>query len=76
MRASVVALLAVTILAGVSPVAVAGSERVEDLMRDLQILPLDARTPPPLALIALDGKRVSLADFRGRPLLVYFWASW
>jgi thiol-disulfide isomerase/thioredoxin len=32
--------------------------------------------PPPLDLAALDGGRVSLADLRGAPALVVFWAPW
>ncbi len=31
---------------------------------------------PPLALRALDGADVRLADFRGRTVLVNFWATW
>jgi cytochrome c biogenesis protein CcmG/thiol:disulfide interchange protein DsbE len=38
--------------------------------------PLLGRAAPDFALRDLDGHDVRLADFRGRPLLVYFWASW
>jgi thiol-disulfide isomerase/thioredoxin len=31
---------------------------------------------PGFALTSLDGKKVSLADYRGRPVLVNFWATW
>lgn len=31
---------------------------------------------PSFALADLDGTPVSLADFRGRPVIVNFWASW
>lgn len=48
---------------------------LEDLLWDLQIVPLDDATPPPLALATLDGATTSLADFRGRPVLLYFWES-
>lgn len=32
--------------------------------------------PPALSLVDLDGKPVSLADYRGKVLLLDFWASW
>lgn len=33
-------------------------------------------TAPPLAGTTVDGRTVSLADFRGKPVIVNFWASW
>lgn len=38
---------------------------------------LTAGTPAPdLALPSLDGDTVSLTDFRGKRLLLFFWGSW
>jgi cytochrome oxidase Cu insertion factor (SCO1/SenC/PrrC family) len=55
----------------------AGSgEAIEELLFELQMVPLDGQTPPPFTLETLTGQRVSLADFRGQVLLVYFWATW
>ena len=34
------------------------------------------RAGPAIEGLTLDGKRLSLADFRGRPVLVNTWASW
>ncbi len=31
---------------------------------------------PDFTLTGLDGQEVSLSDFRGRPVLINFWASW
>ncbi len=31
---------------------------------------------PPLAGVTLDGRSMSLADLRGTPVVVNFWASW
>lgn len=58
-----------------APAARVVTERVEDLMMDLQIIPLDGPAPA-LALEGLDGRRVTLADLAGRPALIYFWATW
>jgi len=34
------------------------------------------KTAPAFSLSNLDGKKVSLADYKGRPVLVNFWATW
>jgi thiol-disulfide isomerase/thioredoxin len=38
--------------------------------------PLLGKLAPEFGLESLDGRKVSLADYRGRPLVVTFWASW
>ena len=48
-----------------------------DLLEGLRLnLPV-ATTPPPLALKRLDsGRTLTLRELRGRPVLLYFWATW
>jgi cytochrome c biogenesis protein CcmG/thiol:disulfide interchange protein DsbE len=38
--------------------------------------PLLDRPAPDFSLSDLEGRRISLADYRGRPVIVNFWASW
>ena len=49
---------------------------LDDLLMDLQLVPLDGQRPKPFALPSLDGRRVALADLAGKPALLYFWATW
>jgi thiol-disulfide isomerase/thioredoxin len=37
---------------------------------------LQGQAAPAFALVDLNGKKVSLADFKGKPVLVNFWATW
>ncbi len=37
---------------------------------------LEGKPAPGFTLLNLDGKEVSLADYKGRPVLVNFWATW
>jgi thiol-disulfide isomerase/thioredoxin len=37
---------------------------------------LRGKTAPAFTLATLDGKKVSLADYKGRPVLLNFWATW
>ncbi len=43
----------------------------------MQVAPYDPpKASPPLALPDLQGKTVSLADLKGKVVLVFFWATW
>lgn len=75
-RDSTAVALAVLALLLAGALSATGSEVVEDLLFDLQLVPLDGQAPPPFTLEALDGKRVSLTDFKGQVVFLYFWASW
>ncbi len=70
-RSIVVPVLA--LLLSAAPVA---ADTVDDLLFDLQLVPLDGQAPPEFTLPGLDGKPVSLSQFQGRVVLLYFWASW
>jgi cytochrome oxidase Cu insertion factor (SCO1/SenC/PrrC family) len=67
--------LAIAVLA-TAAASTAAPATLDDLMMDMRVTPLDREAPPPLAVTTLDGGRVTLADFRGRVVLVYFWATW
>lgn len=49
-----------------------GFTRDERYMRN----PVSAEQAPSLTLTLFDGKLIKLADFRGKTVLVNFWASW
>jgi hypothetical protein len=57
--------------------AVAADKVLDDLLFDLQLVPMTGQVPPPFELERLDdGKKTTLAEHRGRPVLLYFWATW
>lgn len=43
---------------------------------DRQAVPTDGPRAPAIAFELFDGSPATLADYRGRPLVVNFWASW
>jgi len=49
---------------------------LEERLWDLHIEPRDAEPAPAFTLESLAGERVSLSDWRGRAVLLYFWATW
>ncbi|HEY7521467.1 MAG TPA: hypothetical protein VIE36_24515 [Methylomirabilota bacterium] len=76
MRTGVLVVAAAGLLLAGSLVLEAGGVDAGRLER-LRLIPAGGGAPPPLALPRLDdGRTVSLADLRGRAVLVYFWASW
>lgn len=66
------ALLLGLLLAATPP----SGEELEERLWDLHIVPLDSEPAPAFTLEPLAGKQVSLSDFRGRAVLLYFWATW
>ena len=72
------ALATLALAAGTGPIPAAAKDKVlEDLLFDLQLVPLEGQTPPAFTLERFaDGKKVTLAEQRGRPLMLYFWATW
>ena len=52
------------------------SEDLEERLWDLHIVTLEAEPAPAFTLESLAGERVSLSAWRGRAVLLYFWATW
>lgn len=70
----VFAVLAV-VLAPVSAPAVEGE--IRGLLRELWIqVPSREAPAPEFALPDLNGSPVRLSQYRGRPLMLYFWTTW
>ena len=55
---------------------VVGAERPASGAEDSRFLPVKETATPALALRDLAGQPVTLADYRGRVVLVNFWATW
>src|SRR5215471_10630672 len=71
-----VAMLQALLLGFLLAATPAAGEDLEERLWDLHIVPLDAEPAPAFTLESLAGERVSLADLRGRAVLLYFWATW
>ena len=52
------------------------ADDVDRLLRELQLTALPGERPPAFTLPTVDGGTTSLADHRGKVVLVYFWATW
>ena len=69
------ALLALAAVAGAQPRG-RNADALEELLFDLYLVPLEGRAPSPFAPKTFDGREVSLAAFRGKVVLIYYWATW
>jgi cytochrome oxidase Cu insertion factor (SCO1/SenC/PrrC family) len=64
------------LLAVLSLTAPSAAAELERLMQEFGVTPAGLKPAPAFSLATLDGKTVGLADHRGRPVLLYFWATW
>jgi cytochrome c biogenesis protein CcmG, thiol:disulfide interchange protein DsbE len=67
---------ALALLISLASIASAPAATLDDLLFDLQFVPLDGQPAPAFTLSTLDGKDVSLAQLKGNVVLLYFWTSW
>src|SRR5258708_3859143 len=43
---------------------------------EAEAMQMRGKAAPAFTLVTLDGKKVSLSDYKGHPVLVNFWATW
>ena len=54
----------------------AATDDIDRLLREMKLVALPGERPPAFALPRVDGGKTSLAEHRGKVVLVYFWATW
>lgn len=52
------------------------SDSSDSIMGMPNVSKLQGKPAPAFTLIDLDGKKVSLSDFKGKPVIINFWATW
>lgn len=67
--------LALVLLLGLAA-PVRAADTIDDLLFDLQLVPMDQRPAPAFTLPSLEGRKVALSHLRGQAVLLYFWATW
>jgi peroxiredoxin len=53
-----------------------GTAQLPSAEADSSEVSMRGKNAPAFTLTALDGRKVSLSDYKGRPILVNFWATW
>jgi len=66
----------VLLLAGPSLTTPGLAADLDALMQEFRVAPAGLKPAPAFSLKNIEGKTVALADHRGQPVLLYFWATW
>jgi len=75
--AALAAALAVIVVGLSGAPARPADKTLDDLLFDLQLVPLEGKTPAPFELERLaDGQKITLTSLKGQPVFLYFWATW
>jgi cytochrome oxidase Cu insertion factor (SCO1/SenC/PrrC family) len=64
------------LLAGLWLTSSSGAGDLDALMQEFRVTPTGLKPAPAFSVNTLDGKATALTDHRGRPVLLYFWATW
>jgi cytochrome c biogenesis protein CcmG, thiol:disulfide interchange protein DsbE len=66
----------VLLLAGLGLSSSDAAADLASLMREFNVSPAGLKPASTFSLKSLEGRTVALAEQRGRPVLLYFWATW
>jgi cytochrome oxidase Cu insertion factor (SCO1/SenC/PrrC family) len=66
----------VLLLAGLGLSSSGAAADLDSLMREFNVSPAGLKPASTLRLKSLEGQTVTLAEQRGRTVLLYFWATW
>jgi thiol-disulfide isomerase/thioredoxin len=59
-----------------TPDKAGSSAEADSQSPEAEAMQMRGKVAPAFTLVTLDGKKVSLSDFKGKPVLVNFWATW
>ena len=66
----------VLLVAGLGLTSLGAAADLDALMREFNASPAGLKPASTFSLKSLEGRTVTLAEQRGRPVLLYFWATW